>query len=393
MRAGRARNVAGAILACLVAAALAACTMAPTGAARREAVARRIADDAIAFNEAYGQAVAGQILLNILRARDRLPRHYLTMTGINDSPSLRVRESLGAGSIPLGEGASPWGFGSFGVERETQSRPTYAIQPFSADTLTRTAFQPIAPYVFAHYWESGWPRDLLLLLVVERLTIAGPDGRAASFVNEANNIFADCGPATQTTGCDFVRELRALLTEIEASPPAPFAADGAPVCGLIEAHAPSRPVRAESGACPPRFVLGARTVTLHLRSLDDAVYYVGELMRAGSMDAGAGPIEAQITVRAAGLRGGGRGVPLFRISPEPEDGARVYAASVSYGGRRYFAGPAIGRSCADASNDGVCADNASRGDRSSSVLTLLAELMALNQSPDAIRAPSRFFAE
>lgn len=382
-----------ALFAYFVALAVAGCTMAPTGAARREAVSRRIADDAIAFNEAYGQAVAGQILLNILRARDRLPRHYLTMTGINDSPSLRVRENFSAGSIPLGEGSSPWGFGGIGVERETQSRPTYAIQPFSADTLTRTAFQPIAPYVFAHYWESGWPRDLLLLLVVERLVITGPDGASIEAVNEANNIFANCGADTRTTGCDFVRTLRGLLTDIDASPPAAFAADGAPVCGLIEAHAPARPVRAESGACPPRFVLGDRTVTLHLRSLDDAVYYVGELMRAGSMNAGDGPIEAQVTVRAAGLRGGGQGVPLFRILPSIENGTDNYAASVSYGGQRYFAGPAIGRSCADASNDGVCADNAARGDRSSSVLSLLAELMALNQSPDAIRAPSRFFAE
>lgn len=382
-----------AFLALLAVFALAACTAAPTGAARRDAVARRIADDAIAFNEAYGQAVAGQILLNILRARDRLPRHYLTMTGINDSPSLRVRENVSAGSIPLGEGASPWGFGGLSLERETQSRPTYSIQPFNADTLTRTAFQPIAPYVFQHYWESGWPRDLLLLLVVERLVITGPDGRSIEAVNEANNIFGNCPAETRTTGCEFVRTLRGVLADIEASPAAPFAADGAPVCGLVEAHAPARPVRAESGACPPRFVLGDRTVTLHLRSLDDAVYYVGELMRAGSMDAGAGPIEAQVTVRAAGLRGGGQGVPLFRIAPGPENGVHVYAASVSYGGQRYYAGPAIGRSCADASNDGVCADNAARGDRSSSVLSLLAELMALNQSPDAIRAPSRFFAE
>jgi hypothetical protein len=42
---------------------------------------------------------------------------------------------------------------------------------------------------------------------------------------------------------------------------------------------------------------------------------------------------------------------------------------------------------------GRCQDNADEGDRSSSVLSLIAEILALNQSPDAIRAPSRLIAE
>jgi hypothetical protein len=128
--------------------------------------------------------------------------------------------------------------------------------------------------------------------------------------------------------------------------------------------------------------------------LDDMVYYIGELMRAGAMVAEEGePIEAQITVRAAGLRGGGRGVPLFRVVPDGAANADIYAASVVYGGRRYHAGPAVGRSCGAASEEGRCQDTAAEGDRSSSVLSLIAEILALNQSPDAIRAPSRLIAE
>ncbi|MEZ6023035.1 MAG: hypothetical protein R3C16_06410 [Hyphomonadaceae bacterium] len=51
-----------------------ACASNPQTLTRRETLARQIADDAAAFNEAYGQAVSAQILLNILRSRDRLPR-------------------------------------------------------------------------------------------------------------------------------------------------------------------------------------------------------------------------------------------------------------------------------------------------------------------------------
>jgi hypothetical protein len=53
----------------------------------------------------------------------------------------------------------------------------------------------------------------------------------------------------------------------------------------------------------------------------------------------------------------------------------------------------VGRSCGEATADGVCQDNAEEGDRSSSVLSLIAEILALNQSPEAIRAPNRLIAE
>ena len=376
---------------------LAACAtpIVPTG---RSALTHQIADDAAAFNEAYGQAVSAQILLNILRSRDRLPRHYLSMTGISDSPSLRWRENVGIGSIPLGEGASPWGIGGLGVERETQSRPSYAIQPFAADTLTRAAFQPTQPYVFAHYWRSGWPRDLLTLMMVERITRTTPDGGSTSYNNEANEIFENCTPNIDTHGCDFVRELRTFLARVNHPAALSNAPDAQPVCGLVEAYLPARPVRAtppaEGQECDPTFAVGADFYTFRLRSLDDMVYFVGELMRAGSMRAGPGePIEAQVNVSAAGLRGGGQGVPLFRIVPHASAQSRGYAARVAYSGELYFSGPAIGRSCGAATSTGVCTDNANEGDRSSSVLSLIAEIMALNQSPDAIRPPSRLIAE
>jgi hypothetical protein len=124
------------------------------------------------------------------------------------------------------------------------------------------------------------------------------------------------------------------------------------------------------------------------------IYYVGELMRAGAMaPGGRDAIEAQVSVRAAGLRGGGRGVPLFRILPRGAAENGIYAAEVEYGGARYVAGPAIGRSCGAETSEGVCRDVADEGDRSSSVLSLIAEILALNQSPDSIRAPSRLIAE
>src|SRR5690606_29902506 len=151
------------------------------------------------------------------------------------------------------------------------------------------------------------------------------------------------------------------------------------LCGLIEAYDPATPVRAVGPGpgvdCDPVFPVGSSLVRLRLRSLDDMVYYVGELMRAGAMDARPGEaIAAQVNVRAAGLRGGGRGVPWFRMLPRGAADNAIYAAEVAYGGARYVAGPAIGRSCGEETGEGVCRDSAEEGDRSSSVLSLIAEI-------------------
>lgn len=366
----------------------------------RQNMAREIADNAAAYNEAYGQAVSAQILLNILRSRDRLPRYYLAMTGVSDSASYRFAQSAGIGSVPLGGGGTPLGIGSASVQHERDSRPSYAVQPFSAETLTRTAFEPTPAYVFEHYWSSGWPRDLLLLLMVDEIEVADETGHRTLYTNEANTIFDDCVASIQTDGCDFVREVRAFLatSQQHASESGVDLQNGRPLCGLVEAYSPASPVRPaaprEGQVCEPVFAVGADTMRLRLRSLDDMVYYVGELLRAGSMRSAPGEaIEAQVTVRAAGLRGGGQGVPLFRVVPASDSTHSIYAAEIAYGGERFRAGPAVGRSCGAQTQAGACRDIAEEGDRSSSVLSLIAEILALNQSPDAIRAPSRLIAE
>lgn len=386
--------------ACAAALFAAACASAPDFPSQRERLTRQIADDAVGFNEAYGQAVSAQILLNILRSRDRLPRYYLAMTGISDSPSWTTTQNAAIGGVPLGDINSPWGFGELGASREHARRPSYAVQPFDAATLARTAFQPTPASVFEHYWYSGWPRDLLMLMMVESIEVTGANGHVVVYTNEANTIFDDCVASVESDGCAFVREVRSFLSTSQQHP---FergidSRNGHPLCGLVEAYSPASAVRPgpprEGQICEPAFVVGSDTLRLRLRSLDDMVYYVGELLRAGSMRAAPGEaIEAQVTVRAAGLRGGGRGVPLFRVVSVRDSASGLYAAEIAYGGARYRAGPAIGRSCGDESQEGRCRDVAEEGDRSSSVLSLIAEILALNQSPDAIRAPSRLIAE
>ncbi len=279
------------VLAACAAALLASCATATSVPSSREQLTRQIADDAVAFNEAYAQAVSAQILLNILRSRDRLPRYYLAMTGISDSPSSTTTRSAALGDIQLGDIGSPWGVAGAGVSRENATRPSYAVQPFDAQTLTRTAFSPTPPHVFEHYWRSGWPRDLLLLMMVEQIEKTDGNNHTHVFVNEANTIFEDCPESVRTEGCDFVREVRDFMIT-DAEHPRESGIDrrrGRPLCGLIDAYGPTTPIRPVEPApgldCDPVFAVGQTTIRLRLRSLDDMVYYVGELLRADSTHA------------------------------------------------------------------------------------------------------------
>jgi hypothetical protein len=383
--------------------ALSGCVAPMTGVSRQAMIAR-IADDTAAFNDAYAHAVNGQILLNILRSRDRQPRYYLSTTGISDAPLLDDQASINIGGIGLGRSFDPWGLGSLNGRRELSRRPSYAVQPLSADTLIKSVFLPTPTNVFQHYWESGWPRDMLVLLMVDRITrVEG--GKRESFDNEANNVSANCVEAVNTSGCAFVRAARAMLSDIASKTPVELSS--AQHCGLVGAYGPGAVITTRKPSkdepCPASVIVGGATYYFELRSFDDIVYYVGELMRAGYTTANGDPdavLEAPINVSVAGLRGGGAGAPLFRLLPESAANAAsggkadtAFAASVVYGGHRYFAGQAVGRACPQSTADGLCADNIKNGDRSSSVLSLLAELLALNQSPDAIRAPSRGFVE
>lgn len=375
-----------------VAAAAMLCASCTTyaGEERRARLVGDLSADAIAFNEAYAQAMTGQILVNILRARDRLPTQYLAMSAIQDSPSITSGQSLTLGSINLGDIASPWAVGEAGITRGIERQPSYSVAPFSAGDLRNIMFEPTDPGVFAEYWNAGWPKDLLLFLLADRIVRISPDpaARVIEFENDAGDFRDDCAEAVATRGCDYVRLARTLARELAGQGPDRVTSMSA-VCGFVAAYAPARPRALAAGATltncdsAARIIVGDVEYVIFLRSLNDIVFYLGELLR----DAGAAAdaFNAPIRVGAAGIPRGGQGVPLFRVTTA--GAGRTYAAAVSYGGARYFAGPAISRSCPEVTPDGPCRDDFDSGDRSSQVLALLMQLLLRNQSDESRPPP------
>ena len=137
-------------------------------------------------------------------------------------------------------------------------------------------------------------------------------------------------------------------------------------------------------------------VRLRLRSLDDMVYYVGELMRAGS-DASrtrASRLKRSSLCAPQACAAAGKACRSSASCRTRAQHGRIYAAEVALWRRALSTRARPSGAHAAREAEAVRArTHANEGDRSSSVLSLIAEILALNQSPDAIRAPSRLIAE
>lgn len=361
----------------------------------RTLMTRAIVDDAIAYNEAYNTAISGQILLNILRAYNRQPRQYMSMSGFaNSSPDSRST-GVAVGDLPLGELGEQWGAGSLVIGREHTMGPEYNVEPFSSNSYANVALLPTPSNVFKYYWDVGWNRDLLVILLVDQITISGADGGV--FANNAGTISANCdGENGRSGGCAFIARARALAGVTRSMTPLVNAAvaDGAcyPVASYNVERVPTlRPAPAAEAApapCPVTIIVGDTTYTLRLRSLDDAVYYVGELLRPDPRSPPPeGVLEARLQVIAPGSRD--ELSPLFRVSEATDESERAYVATVNYAGHRLSAGAPANWFCYDPRGPEHC--QSPGADRSGTVLELLAGILAFNQSEAAVRAPQNTF--
>lgn len=128
-----------------------------------------IARDAATLNDAYNRGVSDQILLNVLRARDRWPRQYVNLLQITTQPTLTFSAGLTLHPLPFNNASGPVRDSTLGpISGSSQSAYNYGIAPLSADDVNKLVLTPMLPSVFRRYWEeTGWPRDILLLVMVK----------------------------------------------------------------------------------------------------------------------------------------------------------------------------------------------------------------------------------
>jgi hypothetical protein len=354
--------------ACALAACLCGCVTVPTLYGSPEDIAERIGGNAVAYNQSYGRAIANQVLLNTLRARDRLPLYHLSMSGITDGSYTDVTGQAQIGSIGLGQGNANWGVGQVQSSRTNRTLPAYTLNPFGGtkdNSGTSRQFAPISSEGFLHYWRADWPRETLLYLMVDSATDVMETGRVR-YANSPSNMHV-CNSEEGARYCSFIDIVRHIAEQ--------------EVIGFSACAAPANNSNRDDD-CGLIVTIQDATYELEFRAVDDMIYYVGSTLR---------PNAYQPRVRPQGVypldptdRNAwqivDRSTPLFQVSTSPgRHNQGDYAAEISYRGERHVAGPANSNDC-PMRTASDCEAERRAGDVSANVLSLLTRLVIMSQS-------------
>lgn len=136
-------------------------------------VAESIEDNAATLNAAHTKAMTAIIAVNVLRARDRWPTNYTTLSGIKSNPTMSLNGSASFSPLGLGNAKLPFSGSSAGVSRNETANAEYSVNPFANNDKSQSLLKPIQPEMLENYWKAGWPRETLMWLFVDAVTFAG----------------------------------------------------------------------------------------------------------------------------------------------------------------------------------------------------------------------------
>jgi hypothetical protein len=150
-------------------------------------LAESIEDNAATLNEAHTRAMTAIIAINVLRARDRWPTNYTTLSGIKSNPTLSLNGSASFGPLGLGNAPMPFSGSSAALARNESANAEYSVNPFANNDKTQSLLKPIGPQTLLDYWNAGWPRETLMWMFID--SVKYPERDQFTFVN--GDDFAD----------------------------------------------------------------------------------------------------------------------------------------------------------------------------------------------------------
>ncbi|MDP3492762.1 MAG: hypothetical protein Q8R82_06575 [Hyphomonadaceae bacterium] len=378
-------------------------------------VAENIEGNAATLNEAHTRAMTAIIAMNVMRARDRWPTNYTTLSGIKSNPTLSLNGSASFSPLGLGNANAPFVGSSANVSRNESANAEYSVNPFSNNDKTQGLLKPIQPDQLENYWLAGWPRETLMWLFVDAVTFTGEtqpwyiDGdefSASPSPSDAANTrrYTEIIERAKRGLVDFGELPAPSLDERACSPYDPVylretlggavSPDGSGNRGsgmtetirtvetltgrqLVLSEDPRTPATGEAVIAPDRFnrrlllcdtvetrwgfmdaATGAPLASIRTRSFDDMIYFLGETLRSGS--------DANPTVAG--------NVILFQTYADR--GNRAFAVRVEHAGRVYFIAPQT-----------PAEETSGPKDVTGNVLSLLNQLYLLAQSDEFLRAP------
>lgn len=138
------------------------------------------ADRAVEHNRAIAQAADEVMLLNIVRARYDRPIVYSQFSGVSENFSNNVGVSA---SLPFGGDAVD--FYNVDVSTGPEQFVSLSTRPLDDKDFYQGVMSPINVGLIRYYMDNGWPRDLLIALTVEKITIGEAFYRAVVAASDA----------------------------------------------------------------------------------------------------------------------------------------------------------------------------------------------------------------
>lgn len=132
----------------------------------------RLSDSVVTLNEEVADLQNRTLLLNIVRRSLGHPLRFTTLSLIRG----RDRVTTGAGfSIPFG-GAAPARF-EFNPSLNLDQGPSFELSTQDNEEFYQGLLSPIAIETINYYFQQDYPRELILLLMVDRIRVRTPAGQ------------------------------------------------------------------------------------------------------------------------------------------------------------------------------------------------------------------------
>lgn len=150
---------------------------------------RQLATQAVGFNLTVEKAQNEMLLLNVLRAKDRLPMYVTGISSLNGNFQTTLTSGLGAslsrvrGHVPSGTDSITRGVAP-SASAILSANPSFSLAVLDTQEFMKGFLSPIEKSTLAYYWDQGWRPELLLYLLVQRVEIEVNGAEKRTFVFE-----------------------------------------------------------------------------------------------------------------------------------------------------------------------------------------------------------------
>ena len=245
------------VAALVLSATLAGCAFAPLGT---------ITQTAEDYNHAVERAKNQMLLLNIVRASDRRPMYFTTISGLRGN----LQSQISTGNIPIPFGGNHNSIYSAGPSVNYTANPSFDVAVQESKAFWQGITTPVSPDTVRYYVEEGWPKEMLLFLLIRKLEIA--DVSFANYPGDPDEMAAFAAVLRSFFNCDDGPE-QCDVHFASASPDAygpPLApADVTHLRALVDVEKEGLSLKTDPCDKQGRFRLTGKPKGLHLAGLFD----------------------------------------------------------------------------------------------------------------------------